>query len=66
MDPVLAEIYSTVLTGAPFVIAAYALVFLGLFAFVFFAMGKLKKVERKLAALEDYVVLPDDESTPEA
>ena len=28
MDPVLAEIYSTVLGAAPFVIAAYALIFL--------------------------------------
>mgnify|MGYP002735104087 CR=1 FL=1 len=55
MDPILAEIYSTVLTGAPFVIAAYALVFLGLFAYVFFIVGKLKKAERKLSALEEYL-----------
>lgn len=55
MDPVLAEIYSTVLTGAPFVVAAYALVFLVLFAYVFFIMGKLKKAERKLVALEEFL-----------
>ena len=55
MDPVLTEIYSTVLTGAPCGIAAYALVFLGLFAYVFFIMGKLKKAERKIAALEEYL-----------
>lgn len=55
MDPILAEIYSTVLTGAPYVIAAYALLFLALFAYVCYVMVKLKGAEKKLAALEEHV-----------
>ena len=55
MDPVLAEIYSTVLGAAPFVIAAYALIFLVLCGYVVFIMTKLKRTEKKLVALEDHV-----------
>ncbi len=55
MDPVLAEIYSTVLGAAPFVIAAYALIFLVLCGYVVFIMTKLKRTEKKLAALEEHV-----------
>ena len=55
MDPVLAEIYSTVLQAAPFVIAAYALVFLVLLAYVVFTMTKLKRTEKRMAALEEHV-----------
>lgn len=55
MDPILAEIYSTVLDAAPFVIAAYVLLFLILCGYVVFIMGKLKRTEKKLAALEEHV-----------
>lgn len=55
MNPVLEEIYSTVLTGAPFVIAAYALIFVILMVYVIVAMTKLKGTEKKLAALEEHV-----------
>lgn len=55
MDPILAEIYSTVLDAAPFVIAAYALLFLVLCGYVAFIMTKLKRTEKKLAALEEHV-----------
>lgn len=55
MDPVLAEIYSTVLGAAPFVIAAYALIFLVLCGYVVFITAKLKRTEKKLAALEEHV-----------
>lgn len=55
MDPVLAEIYSTVLGAAPFVIAAYALIFLVLCGYVVLIMTKLKRTEKKLAALEEHV-----------
>lgn len=40
MDPILAEIYSTVLGGFPFVLAGYALLFLVLMAYVVFIMTK--------------------------
>ena len=55
MDPVLAEIYSTVLGAAPFVIAAYALIFLVLCGYVVFIMTKHKRTEKKLVALEEHV-----------
>lgn len=55
MDPVLAEIYSTVLDAVPFVIAAYALLFLVLCGYVVYIMTKLKRTEKKLAALEEHV-----------
>lgn len=55
MDPVLAEIYSTVLDAAPFVIAGYALLFLVLCGYVVYIMTKLKRTEKKLAALEEHV-----------
>lgn len=55
MDSVLAEIYSTVLGAAPFVIAAYALIFLVLCGYVVFITTKLKRTEKKLAALEEHV-----------
>ena len=54
MDPVLAEIYSTVLGAAPFVIAAYALI-LVLCGYVVFITTKLKRTEKKLAAIEEHV-----------
>ena len=55
MNAVLSEIYSTVLTGAPFVIAAYALIFVILMAYVVYTMTKLKRTEKKLEALSEHV-----------
>lgn len=55
MDPILAEIYSTVLGGFPFMLAAYALLFLVLLAYVVFVMTKLSRTEKKLAALEEHL-----------
>jgi len=53
MNSVLAEIYSTVLPAAPYVIGAYALIFLTLFVYVFIIMRGLKKTEREMGALEE-------------
>ena len=53
MDPVLQEIYKTVLDAAPFVLAAYALLWVGLFGFVFFVLRRVTKVERELAVVEE-------------
>ena len=55
MNPVLEEIYSTIIPSAPFVIGAYVLVFLVLVAYVAFVLTKLKGVERKMDALEERV-----------
>ncbi|MDR0347071.1 MAG: hypothetical protein LBH56_01680 [Coriobacteriales bacterium] len=53
MDPVLAEIYSTVLTAAPYVIGAYALMWLVLLAYVLVVTFGLKRTERQMAALAE-------------
>jgi len=51
MDPILADIYSTVLTAAPYVIAAYALIWLILLVYVFIVVFGLKRTEKQMAAL---------------
>ena len=55
MDPILAEIYSTVLTAAPFVIAAYGLLWVVLIIYVIYGNLSLRKTEKQLAALEEAV-----------
>ena len=48
MDPVLQEIYKTVLDAAPYVLAAYVLLWLGLFGFVFFVLrNSIEDEERR-------------------
>ncbi|MCL2136223.1 MAG: hypothetical protein FWH40_06100 [Coriobacteriia bacterium] len=53
MDPVLAEIYSTVLEAAPYVITAYALIWVIMFVFVMVTYTGMRKTRRELAALEE-------------
>jgi len=52
MDPVLQEIYKTVLDAAPYVLAAYAMLWVGLFAYVFFVLRRVSRVETELAVVE--------------
>lgn len=53
MDPILAEIYSTILPSAPFIIAAYALIIVVLGVYVFVVSRNLKKSEAEVALLEE-------------
>lgn len=53
MNPVLADIYSTILPSAPFVIAAYALLWVALLVFVLAIMRGIKKSEAQVAVLEE-------------
>lgn len=53
MNPVLADIYSTILPSAPFVIAAYALLWVALLVFVLAIMRGIKKSEAQMAVLEE-------------
>ncbi len=53
MDPVLQEIYKTVLDAAPYVIAAYALLWVGLFGFFLLVLRRVTQVERELAVVEE-------------
>ena len=53
MNPVLADIYSTVIPSAPFIIAAYAIVWLALLVYVIMVVRGLKKTEAQMALLEE-------------
>ena len=52
MNPVLADIYSTVIPSMPFIIAAYALMGAVLLIYVFVSISGLKK---QIAVLEEAV-----------
>lgn len=52
MDPILSEVYSTVLPAAPYVLAAYVGILLTLFAFVFSLWSKSKRTEADIDALK--------------
>ena len=53
MNPTLKEIYSLAFYQWPFVAAAYALIWVGLVAYVGFAWNRVSKVEREVAVLEE-------------
>ena len=55
MNPILADIYSTVIPSAPFVIAAYVLVWAVLLIYVIKVVRDLKKTEEQIAVLEEAV-----------
>ena len=55
MNPILADIYSTVIPSAPFVIVAYALVWAILLIYVIKVVRGLKKTEEQMAVLEEAV-----------
>ena len=55
MNPVLEEVYSTIIPSAPFLIAAYALIWLVLLVFVFVSLRGMKKTEAQIAVLEEAV-----------
>ncbi len=53
MNPVLAEIYSTVVPSMPYLIAAYVLLWVALLVYVFMIARGFKKAEAQMAVLED-------------
>ena len=55
MNPILADIYSTVIPSAPFLIAAYAIVWAALLVYVIVIVSGLKKTEAQIALLEQTV-----------
>lgn len=64
MDPILAEVYSTVLPAAPYVLAAYLGIWVALFAFVAMLWRKSKRTQSDLDALKR--ALEDRERTEDA
>ena len=53
MNPILADIYSTVIPSAPFIIAAYAIMWAALLIYVIMIVRGLKKTEAQMAVLEE-------------
>ncbi len=53
MDPVLAEIYSTIIPSAPYIIAAYALLWVALLAYVLMIMRGVKRANARMALIEE-------------
>ena len=53
MNPILADMYATVAPSMPFIIAAYAIVWLALLLYVAFALRRMKRTEAQMALLEE-------------
>ncbi|MCL2503808.1 MAG: hypothetical protein FWE94_04260 [Coriobacteriia bacterium] len=53
MDPVLKEIYSTVLGAAPYVLGAYGLLWLGLMVYIAMGVRRTSALEKQIAVLEE-------------
>ena len=53
MNPILSDMYSTVIPSAPFIIAAYAIVWVALLVYVFVVVRGLKKTEVQMSLLEE-------------
>ena len=60
MDPILAEVYSTVLPAAPYVIGAYVGIWVALVAYVLILMRRAKRTRDDLDALKDALAARDD------
>ena len=55
MNPILEEIYSTIIPSAPYIIAAYALVLVVMCIWLFMQFRKQSKLARQLTVLEEEV-----------
>jgi CcmD family protein len=55
MNPILADIYSTILPSAPYVVAAYALIWVALLVYVAIIARGTKKAQKQLMLLEEAV-----------
>lgn len=55
MDPILEEVYSTIVPSAPYVIGAYALIWAILLVFVIVMLRKTKKTQKDIDALNEAI-----------
>lgn len=55
MDPILVEIYRTVIDAAPYVLAAYALLWIGLMGYIALGIRRISALEKQVDVLEDAV-----------
>ena len=61
MDPILSTVYSTILPSAPFVIAAYAIIWVVVFVFVLVIVRGMRRNARDIRALEEAVGRLEDD-----
>lgn len=66
MNPILEEVYSTVLSGAPYVIAAYALIWVVLCVFVIAMLMRSRKTSADIAALREAISRLEDTSVSQS
>lgn len=55
MNPVLVEIYSTIVPSMPFIIGAYALLWVAILVYVLVIMLGYKKAEAQMSVLEEAI-----------
>ncbi|WP_165061839.1 MULTISPECIES: CcmD family protein [unclassified Adlercreutzia] len=55
MNPVLEEIYSTIIPSAPYLIAAYALLWVALLVYILIIVRGQKRAEKQLELIEEDV-----------
>jgi CcmD family protein len=55
MDPVLKEIYSLVMPAAPYVLAAYGILWIGIFGYITAVLRRLGRIEAELRVVEESV-----------
>ena len=55
MNPVLVEIYSTIVPSMPFIIGAYVLMWLAILVYMLVITLSYKKTEKQMAVLEEAV-----------
>lgn len=53
MNEILSSVYGAILPSAPYVIAAYALIWVALFVYVAIIVRGMKKNERDIALIEE-------------
>ena len=53
MDATNAELYKLVLADAPYVIAAYAVLWVALIVYITTVLGRLMRLEKEMVVLED-------------
>jgi CcmD family protein len=53
MDPTNAELYKLVLPDAPYVIAAYGVLWIALIGYVSFTLSRLMKLEKEMQLVEE-------------
>ena len=62
MDPTNAELYKLVLPDAPYVVAAYAVLWIALIGYVSLVLSRLMKLEKEMHLVEESVARRDAKS----